>query len=153
MDCHNALRIVHERGAHTMSARDILANEIAELQKQVEGEQRELTARQARLSALEQTISSLRAVLRKIDGDAPDQQERKKRLVAAGRLRPADAVRELLREHPGGLAQKDIVSELNGKLASTSTDQRRVIYNTIFNLRKRGTIEEIAGIVRLKQQA
>lgn len=51
------------------------------------------------------------------------------------------------------MTQKDIVQALAGKLASGSTDQKRLIYNTIFNLKKRGTVQDDAGVIRLTQPA
>ncbi len=59
------------------------------------------------------------------------------------KLRPADAVRDLLRQCPDGLTQHAVVSELHDKIESDSTDKKRLLYNTIFNLKKRGMVREV----------
>jgi hypothetical protein len=64
-------------------------------------------------------------------------------------LAPAEAVKSLLGKHPEGLAQKEIVDSLELKIQSQSEDKRRLLYNTLFNLRKRGTIEVANGKIRL----
>lgn len=60
-------------------------------------------------------------------------------------MKPADAVRWILGEHPEGLPQKTVVLELEDRIASDASDRKRLLYNTIFNLKKRGHIHEVGG--------
>ena len=51
-------------------------------------------------------------------------------------LGATEAIMQLLRAHPEGLRHRDILLKLNGKIESSSPDQKRLIYNTLINLRK-----------------
>lgn len=56
------------------------------------------------------------------------------------KLGPADSILKLLRDHPHGLKRKEIVAALRGKIQSSSSNQGRVLLNTIINLRNRESV-------------
>ena len=58
-------------------------------------------------------------------------------------MKPADAVKALLRSHPDGMPQKEVVEILAEKIDSDSADKKRLLYNTIFNLRKRNVVRNV----------
>jgi hypothetical protein len=53
---------------------------------------------------------------------------------------PALAVRRYLGDKPNGVAIKTLVSDLKDNIDTDSDDPKRILYNTVFNLRKRGTL-------------
>lgn len=124
-----------------------LADEKAEIEAEL----------QARIERIELKETVLREMLAEYDDAASllarAGGEPESKLVKAGpALSPADAIRNLLQQHPEGLPQKTIVITLESQIASTSSNKRRLLYNTIFNLRKRGTIVDDGPFVRLQQQ-
>jgi len=58
------------------------------------------------------------------------------------KLRPARAILGLLRLIPRGVRLSDLVNRLDGKLLSSSRDQKSVLYSTVAYLKKTGKIVE-----------
>lgn len=85
------------------------------------------------LRAVDTMIGMLRSIVADMNGEP---------LPVAGRMRPAAAVRWMLGQHPEGLVLGEIVDRLEGEVETTSPDRRRLLYNTIRNMRKRGELEE-----------
>jgi hypothetical protein len=53
---------------------------------------------------------------------------------------PAIAVRRYLSDKPNGVAIRMLVDDLKDNIDTQSDDPKRILYNTVFNLRKRGTL-------------
>lgn len=54
---------------------------------------------------------------------------------------PTSAVLALLHDNPQGLERHKIVERLVDVIQSTSPDKRRVLYNTLINMKRRGLIK------------
>lgn len=106
----------------------------------------------AEQKSLRMAISRLEAVLAQVRDDKPlkssSEGDRHPR-ISESRLKPADAVKRLLASHAEGLTRAQIIAELDGTLNTASGDPRRLLYNTIFNLKKRGTVKESDGKIVL----
>jgi hypothetical protein len=55
-------------------------------------------------------------------------------------LRPANAVRELLAHHSGGLQAGEIIKALSGKIQTTSDNEYKLLYSTLAVLKKNNKI-------------
>jgi hypothetical protein len=143
------------------SASDLIHGEIAALRSQAERERAVLQERQSKLSAIDQTIASLQAVLGKLNGVMAGKvttDAQRTPLLAGARRKPADAIREFLREHESGLPAKEIVTQLEGRIESNAADKKRLLYTTLFTLKKRGELEMATGkdgdqVVRLTKHS
>ena len=58
-------------------------------------------------------------------------------------LGAVDAVRHFLESCPEGATQRSIVARLSRRISTESADPKRLLYNTIFNLKRRGHVREV----------
>lgn len=93
---------------------------------------RELEQRASELDAEKRTNAAVIAELRSLlpTGSVTPQSRK-----------PAQAVRELLQAHPHGLATTDIADQLQGVIETASSNPRRIIQNTMNQLKDSGAIK------------
>jgi hypothetical protein len=66
-------------------------------------------------------------------------------------LNPTDAVLQFLKEHPGSKGF-EIADALAGKIDTKSSDPRRLLFNTVWQLKKKGKIVERKKKLHLKDE-
>jgi hypothetical protein len=152
-----------------MNATAAIASKIALFQDQHRSCQSIITENTAKLKGIEEKIALLVSIQQEIDAEHTDTNclptttsspppsttvittttrpgaffEMEPDPLNPDGLKPADAIRGLLRKNPDGLTQSEIVTQLEDKITTTSPNKRRIIYNTIFNLRKAKKVQEV----------
>jgi hypothetical protein len=101
-----------------------------------------------RLSVIEQTVAELEALARDFQVSGSNGSQTKltvHQAATTSRLSPVAAVRQYLTDHADGAPVGEIADALQNKIETDSAQPRRVIWNTVYNLKKKGQIETVTG--------
>lgn len=63
--------------------------------------------------------------------------------TAGQRLSTVDCIKTLLRQHPDGLPMSTLVNTLEGQIVSQATNKRRVLQNTVLQLKRAKAIKKV----------
>lgn len=67
-------------------------------------------------------------------------------------LGPTAAIKSLLEENPDGLTSEQILEVLEGTIKTNSSNRRRVLYQTLFSLKKQEEVYEENGIYHFSEK-
>ncbi len=91
-------------------------------------------------------VRSYNGSAKPLNGHAPPAARR------VGKLRPTPAILGLLRDHPEGLSDRQVVDELVDSVETASKNRRHLIGNILYQLRDAGRVEKLGSLNRLPKE-
>jgi hypothetical protein len=106
---------------------------------------READELRLKLAVLEHTVAELESLRDELAADGDSQPHGRRQLAepasqSTDKQKPVPAVKTYVGRFPQGVLLKQLVEDLANDIATTSDDPRRLLYNTVYNLRKRGAL-------------
>jgi len=126
----------------TTSARSVVEARISLLRSRQEQLAQDFDRIKESMRTVHAQIHVLQSVLAEFPDDAIDESSEEGEGEGEPEKQGAtDAVLDLLKNHPDGLLIREVVNTLKDTVETNAADPRRMLYNTILNLRKRRTIQ------------